>query len=543
MRDGHKVEGNARSGAAAGEASRATSAPGKQTQVERIDVVDGAVQRRAAAGDGGDASGVHAAAAHGLQGSGASLPHAERIQRAFGRHDVSGVQAHVGGDAAAACDAMGAQAYASGAGVAFARAPDLHTAAHEAAHVVQQRGGVQLKAGVGAVGDAYEQHADRVADLVVAGHSAEAELDGAPGGGGGGSAAVQRKPPTDTEQMHADIYGDSSLAHAPGGGGGGGDAAPAYKDTVHYLINAPFGWAKYKAKPATSAIVDEWLDYFSFHEPHPLDREHEDRCQFNGSTAYFTANVASIFVTDARGAAALTYDWAAVKAQIDAKLAPLRAARLAEEQAINSGKAPGPGNAPKSPAWPGTAPPPTPTPAPAADSSTQTSIQWTFVPTTVHKEIKPNGEKSKDPPAQQITGQWTQQFHKDGNSGGELFAGAQVTLSADFTTQQIRVQSLAVTAGGQWVFPFLHDFIELQPVAQVVLGATIQPGTPVNGAMTTTRITPGAQLSLGGNAVFNVPGTDKKVQVVVQGSGSTSVGSGAPTLDGSVGVGVTFVLP
>jgi hypothetical protein len=42
---------------------------------------------------------------------------------------------------------------------------------------VQQRGGVQLKGGVGQTGDAYEQHADQVADAVVRGESAEAVLD------------------------------------------------------------------------------------------------------------------------------------------------------------------------------------------------------------------------------------------------------------------------------------------------------------------------------------------------------------------------------
>jgi LysM repeat protein len=80
--------------------------------------------------------------------------------------------------------------------VAFAGAPSLHTAAHEAAHVVQQRGGVQLLGGVGAAGDEHEQHANAVADAVVTGGSAEGLLDAyAPGGGGGPgapSAGVQR---------------------------------------------------------------------------------------------------------------------------------------------------------------------------------------------------------------------------------------------------------------------------------------------------------------------------------------------------------------
>jgi hypothetical protein len=76
--------------------------------------------------------------------------------------------------------------------VAFGSAPDVHTAAHEAAHVVQQRGGVQLKAGIDQPGDSYERHADAVADAVVAGRSAAPLLDQVSSAGTSG-AAVQRK--------------------------------------------------------------------------------------------------------------------------------------------------------------------------------------------------------------------------------------------------------------------------------------------------------------------------------------------------------------
>lgn len=132
---------------------------------------------------------VHAAAAHGVSGGGGALPHLAQIQNSFGGHDVGNVQAHVGGRAAEASAAMGAEAYASGSSVAFADSPDLHTAAHEAAHIVQQRAGVQLSGGVGSVGDSYEQNADAVADRVVRGESA---TDLLPKTGGGG-AGVQQK--------------------------------------------------------------------------------------------------------------------------------------------------------------------------------------------------------------------------------------------------------------------------------------------------------------------------------------------------------------
>jgi hypothetical protein len=96
--------------------------------------------------------GVQRTASEGVEGGCRRLPHADTIQRSFGRHDISGIEAHVGGPATTASRAIGAEAYAMGNHVAFAGSPSLHTAAHEAAHVVQQRGGVQLKGGVGAAG-------------------------------------------------------------------------------------------------------------------------------------------------------------------------------------------------------------------------------------------------------------------------------------------------------------------------------------------------------------------------------------------------------
>jgi len=146
------------------------------------------VQRKG--GDG--ASGVQAAAAQGVSGGGGTLPYADKIQAAFGNHDISNIQAYQGGNAAGACNAIGAEAYATGTSVAFKGAPTLHTAAHEAAHIVQQRAGVSLKGGVGKAGDQYEQHADAVADLVVQGKSAESMLDQYTGAGA--TTAVQRTP-------------------------------------------------------------------------------------------------------------------------------------------------------------------------------------------------------------------------------------------------------------------------------------------------------------------------------------------------------------
>jgi hypothetical protein len=133
---------------------------------------------------------VHAAAAEGIATPSGTLPHFDTIQRAFGAHDLSAIHAHVGGSSARE---MGATAFAAGDHVVFDREPDLHTAAHEAAHVVQQAQGVNLYGGVGEAGDEYERAADAVADRVVAGQSAS-DLLGAPVGGSASTGAVQRKP-------------------------------------------------------------------------------------------------------------------------------------------------------------------------------------------------------------------------------------------------------------------------------------------------------------------------------------------------------------
>jgi Domain of unknown function (DUF4157) len=149
-----------------------------------------------------DVAFVHRTAAAGVSGSGHRLPHHDAIQRAFGAHDISHVRAYTGPDVATASQAIGAEAYASGSKIAFADpTPALRTAAHEAAHVIQQQAGVQLSGEVGAAGDRYERHADAVADAVVRGESAEALLDAH----AGASSTRGGSPPTQTTTQMAPV--------------------------------------------------------------------------------------------------------------------------------------------------------------------------------------------------------------------------------------------------------------------------------------------------------------------------------------------------
>jgi Domain of unknown function (DUF4157) len=188
-------EQRARTGTPGTQSSPSSQAvPGKRTLTEAIPAPTPVVQRKAAGSADGSNADVHAAAARGTSGAGGALPHRDAIQASFGSaFDVSTIRGHVGGASAEACSDIGAAAFATGKDVAFRQAPDLHTAAHEAAHVAQQAQGVHLYGGVGEAGDRYERHADAVADRVVAGQSAADLLGGGPASGAGHATAVQRK--------------------------------------------------------------------------------------------------------------------------------------------------------------------------------------------------------------------------------------------------------------------------------------------------------------------------------------------------------------
>lgn len=162
----------------------------KQVVLHPITSKRSPIQRRAS-GNAATAD-VQATADAGVASASSRLPHFDTIQRAFGKHDISQIQTQVGGPATAASAALGAQAYATGNRVAFASSPDLHTAAHEAAHTIQQRHGAVGFQGLGAADDEHEHHADAVADAVVAGQSAEPLLDKLVGGSP--TTAIQRKP-------------------------------------------------------------------------------------------------------------------------------------------------------------------------------------------------------------------------------------------------------------------------------------------------------------------------------------------------------------
>lgn len=99
MSSGFDHRGSGTHSGAAKPATQASAVPGKsslvQAQLARTTRDDSpAVQQRAEAGAATDGTGegVQQAAAQGVAGAGGRLPHGDVIQRAFGRHDVSGIR-------------------------------------------------------------------------------------------------------------------------------------------------------------------------------------------------------------------------------------------------------------------------------------------------------------------------------------------------------------------------------------------------------------------------------------------------------------------
>jgi len=137
---------------------------------------------------------VMALAEHGVSGADRPLPHLSQVQAAFGPdHDLSTVRALVGGAASNASLNMGAAAYTMGERVAFAQEPSLQEAAHEAAHVVQQRRGMDLPHGLGPAGDRHELEADQVARFVEARMPVAPMLGPAPSARSAPRPVIQRR--------------------------------------------------------------------------------------------------------------------------------------------------------------------------------------------------------------------------------------------------------------------------------------------------------------------------------------------------------------
>lgn len=179
--------------AAPGTAAEATSGPSEapvQASLRRMSYADAVVHLSPVGGasSGGDPGSV---AQSGFAGGGSAVPYKAEMEQTFGtRFDA--VQAYSGSAATAACEGLGAEAYAVGSQVAFKGTPDKGTVAHELTHVVQadKAGGSAAPAcaggGVSSPSSAAEQEASAVESAVRSGQPIP-EITAAP------SPAVQLK--------------------------------------------------------------------------------------------------------------------------------------------------------------------------------------------------------------------------------------------------------------------------------------------------------------------------------------------------------------
>ncbi|MBN1945320.1 MAG: DUF4157 domain-containing protein [Bradymonadales bacterium] len=166
----------------------------------------------------------------GLTGPSTALPYLDQIQQSFGpEHDLSNIGAHLGEEADMAARAMNARAFTAGNRVAFRGKPDLRLAAHEAAHIIQQRAGVSLDQGVGTAGDAYERNAEAVASRVASGQSARDLLPASTGSQE--RVGVQRYLEATGPQGPGRIT-DEQKAFVSQDKGGGGQILLATKDLI-----------------------------------------------------------------------------------------------------------------------------------------------------------------------------------------------------------------------------------------------------------------------------------------------------------------------
>jgi outer membrane protein OmpA-like peptidoglycan-associated protein len=182
------------------------------------------------------------------------LPHAGEIERSFGSgHDLSSIRTQVSGSAAGWNAFLGASASTRGDRIAFSREPSLDEAAHEAAHVVQQRNGARPPGGLSQAGDRWERDADAIAARVTRGESA-ADLLGEPSPRTNASdAPVQRRliahgTPPDVARFIAiaEVASGLQLARDPAtdivtaiGSLAAGPTSPAFAGMLTRIINDP----------------------------------------------------------------------------------------------------------------------------------------------------------------------------------------------------------------------------------------------------------------------------------------------------------------
>ena len=168
--------------------------------------------------------------------------------------------------------------------------------------------------------------------------------------------------------------------------------------------------------------------------------------------------------------------------------------------------------------------------AKASVSKTRVSgaIAFGFSPGMQHKDLA-TGDRSKDNPTIQLSGQVTLEIHPENGSGIELSWVAQVTGFKGDNTGKTDFNFSALSGPqAAWVQSFFKGLLKLEPLVQVLGGvATAQQAD--SGKL---RLVQAGQVAAGGQIVFTVPGTNGKLSFGVQSTvGVTGAGGAHTTMD------------
>jgi hypothetical protein len=189
------------------------------------------------ASTGGGDSQIEATARTAVASAAAPVPHAEKLQRAFGpEHDLTQLRAQIGGGQSQAAE-LGASHFAFGSSLYFGHQPTEGEAAHEVAHALLQQQGVRPANGH-QQDPAAEQHAELIAKRVEADQPVGDLL---PRRAGAAVAAVQRQATPGQEFLQSSWQ----LVNAPG---------ILYDNTGARLRNTPSESSSYVTLPQNTKV-------------------------------------------------------------------------------------------------------------------------------------------------------------------------------------------------------------------------------------------------------------------------------------------------
>jgi hypothetical protein len=176
-------------------------------------------------------------------------------------------------------------------------------------------------------------------------------------------------------------------------------------------------------------------------------------------------------------------------------------------------------------------------PTSGGDDGSPLQITVMFSPTTLHTDAE-TGERSKDPMTVQVQGQYNFFVSRSGKSSFQASFQGQGQFTYD-QKQKKFISQPAVGAQVAGVAEFFTPFVQLESFLNAVGGSTIAVGKDISSGNLVCKTVAMAQVAVGVQALFTVPGTGKHLQLVLQSQVSATGGSGI-TIDRQNGIGLQW---